>query len=164
MKWISQALIILMVAIYSMAASAEGGCPDGQYPQQGPGWRTCVPIPGAQTDTTTARPVRWKSYWSAIAVDYSTASLGSTTSADTEDGAKASAKSDCLAKGGSKCEVLVTVRNACMAMVVGKKFLNAQGGKTKEDAEQRAMTSCSADDTGCTVYYSSCGLPEKIEK
>lgn len=163
MKWNSQALIILTAAIYCMAASAEGGCPDGQYPQQGPGWRTCVPIPGVQQlDSSEQIKAQWTDFWGAIAADYGAASLGTETAADTEESAKAAAIRDCRTKGGTHCEILMTVRNACMAMVVGTKLLNAQSGPTKAAAEQKGMTVCNGQDTNCAVYYSGCSLPQKI--
>jgi len=161
MKSLKGFLAVLFVLICT-AIRAEGGCPDGEYPQQGPGWRTCVPIPGASNETQTRPAFRWKSNWGAIAADKATASLGTTTTASSEDDAEQAAIKDCKARGGSRCEILITVQNACMAMVVGATRLNAKVGSTKSEAEGRGMALCNQQDTNCAVYYSACSVPERL--
>lgn len=160
MRWMKRTFIVVIVLACG-CIHAEGGCPEGEYPQQGPGWRTCVPIPGAASGDRQLT-YRWKNNWGAIAADTATASLGATTTAPSENEAKLAAVADCKAKGGSTCEVLITVRNACMAMVVGASRLHVKGGSTKTDAEGKSMTSCNDQDKNCTLYYSACSAPEKV--
>lgn len=162
--------MLLAMSCLAQAAFAEGGCPAGQYPQQGPGWRTCVPIPGAQSfqgaqlEEGSRSTTSWITHWGAIAIDSNTASLGATTTATTESDAENEALTSCRNKGGKRCEIMITVQNACMAMVVGASRLNVKGGSTKEEAEARGMSICNEKDTNCAVYYSGCSVPIKLTR
>lgn len=138
-------------------AHAEGGCPPGEYPQQGQGWKTCVPIPGAQdTQQSAPRPPKWIDQWQALAVDKVKALMGTALGRRSSDESAKAAMSDCRSKGGSNCEVLITFQNGCIAMAVGHTTLNTQGAANKVSAEKAAMDVCEEAEDGCHIYYSSC--------
>jgi len=160
-------LLIALLALLQMpqAANAEGGCPAGQYPQQGQGWQTCVPIPGygdGQSQTPSIPKEQWVSKWQAVVTDASKGALGTSTGAASRDEAIQLATSDCRGKGGSECELQITSANGCVAMAVGNTKLDLEGGATKEIAEHSAVQACGRKDTNCTIYYSACSLPERI--
>jgi len=143
---------------------AEGGCPPGQYPQQGQGWQTCVPIPGAGANqqAPSPPPAQWADQWQAIATDKQKAILGTSAGSASSDASAQAALSDCQAKGGSDCDVQITYRNGCVAMVIGNTLMNTKGAPTKAEAERLAMAKCSEADTDCHVYYSACNAAVRI--
>lgn len=148
-----------------LTAEAEGGCQPGQYPQQGQGWQTCVPIPGQQgsSQTTLPAPVQWGSRWQAIVTDADKGALGTSTGAATEQDAIRSATSDCSAKGGRSCELQISASNGCVAMAVGAKRMLTRAAMTKEEAESLSVKACNMQDENCSVYYSACSLPARIK-
>jgi hypothetical protein len=153
---ISVYLVLLFVSCMGVA-HAEGGCPPGQYPQQGHGFQTCVPIPNAQQDADD-RPTRavLEDRWQAIVTDAAKGVIGVSTNVLSEDIATRNALSDCRAKGGSQCTVQITVVNGCASMVVGAKIMDFQGGKTQKEADKKAMDFCNSKDTNCAVLYAAC--------
>ncbi len=150
---------------FASLAHAEGGCPPGQYPQEGQGWRTCVPIPGSvdAQQPPAAPPPRWEDHWQAVATDKQKAVIGTSINSSSSDDSAQAAISDCHAKGGVSCEVQITYRNGCVAMVVGKTLMNTQGEATKAEAERSALAKCGESDTSCRVYYSACNLPVRVQ-
>lgn len=158
-------LLGALLLLHSFSAHAEGGCPPGQYPQEGQGWRTCVPIPGSAgaQQPPAAPPPRWEDYWQAIATDKQNAVIGTSINSSSSDDSAQAAVSDCHAKGGVSCEVQITYRNGCVAMVVGKTLMNTQGEATKAEAEKSALAKCGEADTNCRVYYSACNLPVRVQ-
>jgi hypothetical protein len=159
--WLLKSLFLLSCI---SAAYAEGGCPPGQYPQQGQGWQTCVPIPGGATGQSNApAPERWIDNWQAIATDANKGALGTSVGEPTAAKAESLALGDCRAKGGIACDIQVSYRNGCVAMVVGDKRMATRGAPTKDSAERQALTKCSEEDTNCHVFYSACSLPERVQ-
>jgi hypothetical protein len=152
-----------LLFLHSLSAHAEGGCPPGQYPQQGQGWQTCVPIPGNGQSSQPTLPVRWREQWQAIATDTPKGIMGTSIDQATADDSVTAAISDCRAKGGTDCQIEISYGNGCVAMVFGKALKNSRSGKTKEEAEQKAMQKCAQEDTECHVFYSACSLPERIQ-
>jgi Domain of unknown function (DUF4189) len=55
--------------------------------------------------------------------------------------------------GHPRCEVVITVRNACAALARGPKQSRAQKGVSRQDAESRALTRCGA---GCEIVAWTC--------
>lgn len=149
----------VILLLCSLNAFAEGACPAGEYPQQGPGWQGCVPIPGYQKGQPAQAQDYFRSHFGALAADAKAGVIGATTSASSLSSAEAIALKECKEKGGSSCDVYASVENACIAMIVGKSTLNAKAAKRKEDAEQAGMSLCNSGDTGCVVYYSECASP-----
>lgn len=160
------AFIALSIAFFCATVHAEGGCPPGQYPQQGQGWQTCVPIPASERANQGAQPIhvpsKWLEQWQAIATDTSKGILGTSTDKTTGQAAETAALSDCRAKGGGDCRVEISYANGCVAMAVGSSLLNTKGGANKQEAEQRAMAKCNEEDSKCHVYYSECSLPIEV--
>jgi len=159
-------LFFLMAAAIQclLVAHAEGGCPPGQYPQQGQGWQTCVPIPGAANQQPPPPPPpQWVSQWQAIATDKQKAVLGSSMGRSSSGDSERAAISDCHAKGGVDCEIQISYRNGCVSMVVGNNTMNTQGAATKGEADAAALTKCGGADTECRVYYSACNAAVRVQ-
>ena len=158
-------IAILMLASIGIA-HAEGGCPPGQYPQQGQGWQTCVPIPVSGGDGRPAEvphvPSKWLPQWQAIATDTSKGILGTAIDKLTGPVAEAAALSDCKAKGGSNCRIEISYGNGCVAMVVGATRLNVRASPSKDEARSLAMAQCQSNDSNCHVYYEACSLPIEV--
>ena len=105
----------ILALLLSTAVNAEGGCPSGQYPQQGPGWRSCVPIPGAEaTEAAAPKGPRWIDAWGAFAADMDKGVLGISTNATSEQSAQSNTLQDCQQPAGVTCKVPPYVRNRCM--------------------------------------------------
>ena len=155
-------LVALFILTLAASVHAEGGCPPGQYPQQGQGWQTCVPIPGGNTQAPPNQvappppPTRWLSRWEVIATDAAVGALGTSSGRTTEHEAVSEALNSCRGKGGRSCAIQFSMENGCVAMVVGAKLLNMRAGITKSEAEHNALQQCASEDTDCAVYYSSC--------
>jgi hypothetical protein len=143
---------------------AEGGCPPGQYPQQGQGWQTCVPIPGAGTQQqATPPPPQWVSQWQAIATDKQKAVLGASMGKSSSVDSENAAISDCRAKGGVDCEIQISYRNGCVSMIIGDATMNTQGAATKGAADSAALAKCGGADTSCRVFYSACNAALRVQ-
>lgn len=157
------AFLALSAVECMLAAHAEGGCPPGQYPQQGQGWKTCVPIPGANDTREPAQPiVKWQSKSGAIAADGQKGVLGTAEDEPSEAEAIKKAMTSCRANGGEACKVRDSYSNGCAVMTVGTKGFAVGGGSTLKDATSNSMSKCASDgDTGCHVYYSGCSFPSR---
>jgi len=145
---------------------AEGGCPDGQYPMTGQGWRSCAPIPGyaqQQTQVPVLPAPRWASRWGAIATDASKGVVGSSAGiSESVASAERAALNDCKNKGGDQCKIKVSYVNACGAMSVGDKTFNVNWGLTEEEAIDKSMATCRKDDANCITYFTTCSPPERL--
>jgi hypothetical protein len=157
MKNLALLILAILLATTSFVSRAEGGCPPGQYPQQGHGFQTCVPIPNAQQDGDN-RPTGavWEDRWQAVATDAAKGVIGASTNVLSEDIATRNALSDCRAKGGTQCTVDISAVNSCVSMVVGAKIMNFKAGKTQKEADKKAMDLCNSKDTNCAVLYAAC--------
>lgn len=153
--------MFVLASSISVSAFAEGGCPQGQYPQQGQGWQACVPIPGADQSIPEAGP-RWEDNWQAIATDTPLGILGVALNRSSSKEAERDSVSDCKAKGGKVCIAQLSVKNGCIAMAVGENTKVIQDGVSESAAQNKAMTQCGVHNSKCVVYYSSCDLPRKI--
>jgi hypothetical protein len=158
-------LVMLMISIIK-PAHAEGGCPPGQYPQQGQGWQTCVPIPTSDAGPQRSQPVHVPSksldQWQAIATDTTVGVIGTSADKTTWGTAESAAISDCQQKGGTDCKIDISYANGCVALVFGNALKNSKGGSNQKQAEGRAMDQCNKDDTNCRVIYSACSLPIEV--
>jgi len=159
-------VIFLAAAWLSAGPShAEGGCPPGQYPQQGQGWQTCVPIPGGSSDSAPASapaPVYRTTLlprWQAIATDATVAALGTSRDRPSETDAKRAAIADCHAKGGTDCLLQIVLGNGCAALVVGESTMNSGAALDKKGSEQDALSTCQKKNKRCEVIYSNCSFP-----
>jgi len=89
--------------------------------------------------------------------------LGVSTDQNSEKEAKSKAMRECMAQGGSKCEVTTYVRNGCMAMTVGKEHTITDQAATLDEVKEKTMSSCNAEDTDCQVFRTACSLPKRIQ-
>jgi len=145
------------------AVNAEGGCPPGQVPQQGNGWRSCVPMnngsPQPGPSDSFVGP-RWTARWTSIAIDDVKPIVGKSGEMRTQEQAEITAINDCAAQGGTTCHTLISAKNSCVAMIVGDTRLTSASRPTKMQAEAAAMNNCvNTPDTHCSVYFSACAKP-----
>lgn len=157
-------LVLLAISAFTIpTVRAEGGCPPGQYPQQGQGWQTCVPIPGYnQGQDQVTPPPLWQSRWQAISTDVDKAVLGKSIDASTQKDAEKLALNDCQTQGGSNCKIAISYGNGCVALAAGDVLVSTGSGGSKPEAEQRAVGKCSSGAKDCRVYYSACSLPVRV--
>lgn len=160
---------LLVLALASLAftpamSKAEGGCPPGQYPQQGQGWKTCVPIQGYQSPSAPDQPLppKWKTNWQALAADMPKGIIG--TARDQVDRATAEQRAlqNCAVNGGTACKIHGSVGNGCLAMVVGESTTSFDSGSTQEQATGSAMESCKGENQSCEVYFELCNAPARV--
>jgi len=154
------ALLFLTLCVVAPGrAHAEGGCPPGQYPQQGQGWQTCVPIPGANQANTQAvqNAGHWETRWGAVATFEPTGVLGAVTGLRTKDEAQQGAMDDCKAKGGTSCKLEVAYQNGCAALAGSDSGYVVTSDAEASSAEKSAMATCSkAGNANCHIFYSAC--------
>ena len=162
-KWLTAACLLDS----SVAAHAEGGCPDGQYPASGQGWQTCYPIPGydqRQQTQTQAPPEKWVDHWGAIAIYEPTSSLGVASNLTSQKQAEQAALANCQAQYGSPCEIKSSYRNGCEVLIGGTNGYAVASKETLDGAVQAGMKICAANGyQNCHVYTSSCSLPQRIQ-
>jgi hypothetical protein len=157
-----------MFIFFTLAATrsfAEGGCPPGQYPQQGNGWRACVPAGGTANEVPgdNFRGPTKVARWVALASDTPKGILGKGLDASSESDAISAAKADCSAHGGQDCQIIGVVKNQCVSMAVGKTQLATSEGLTQLTAEKLAIEKCQkAGSEGCATYYSACAKPALV--
>src|ERR1700754_2591147 len=119
MRKILVALTLMSMGLFTLSpAHAEGGCPPGQYPRQGQGWQTCVPIPGANTNAAqpAPNPGHWETRWGALASYEPSGILGAANGLQTKEQAERAAMADCKEKGGVNCKMEASYHNACAAL------------------------------------------------
>jgi len=157
--------LTLIVVAYSSITFAEGGCPPGSYPQEGQGWRACVPIPGDTSGEAPRPPAQqWADTWGALAVTDNGQINGQATDETTEIDAVNAAIADCEAYKGQGCKKLGTYRNQCVAIAAGDTASRISVGKTEASAVANAMMDCGANKiTNCHIYYSGCSLPKRLK-
>lgn len=164
--YLARGMALLIAILVSSAAFAEGGCPPGQYPQQGQGWRTCVPIPGAQSDQAIQPPPpAYVSRWGAVAsTSGANAVFGIVSDEADREAAEHAAVSECINRGGENCKVNFVYANQCVAVISIPNHPNLPfTGSTEEDATKRGLDHCGVDGiSGCEVYYSGCSRPQRI--
>lgn len=146
--------------------NAEGGCPPGQVPQQGNGWRSCVPMnngPPQPGPSDNFVGPRWTARWTSIAIDNVKPIVGKSGEMRTQAQAESTAINDCVAQGGTTCHTLVSAKNSCLAMIAGDTQVTYATRPTQMQAETAAMDICvNKRDTHCSVYFSACAkaVPE----
>jgi hypothetical protein len=154
---------LLCLFAFSATAYAEDGCPPGQIPQQGNGWRACVPASStASTDSASQfHGPEIEARWISIAVDRQKGVMAlSTEGSRTQAEAQASAERSCVTKGGLACTAFVTAKNGCVAMVGSDTQIFGESAPIKADSEHQAMDSCAkASAQNCYVIASSCVSP-----
>jgi hypothetical protein len=63
--------LVCLCVLTPTTAFAEGGCPPGKVPQQGNGWKTCIPVSGSDANTSGSQfhGPSTEARWISIAVD-----------------------------------------------------------------------------------------------
>lgn len=159
------AILISAVSLFPLLVKAEGGCPPGQYPQQGQGWKTCVPIPGYQQEAQppeTPQP-QWRSNWQALATDNSKGVLGTASNQPDRQSAEQQAIASCIRNGGADCKLQASVGNGCISMVVGEKSMFFDSAPAQAQATSRATASCREENASCKVYYEACNAASRTD-
>ena len=83
-----------------------------------------------------------KTAYGAIAWHQETARLGYSYDFPTERAANVAALKEC---GHERCEIAVSIKNACAALAQGAKGYAAKKGNTREEAETLALKACGKD-------------------
>ncbi|QDE38921.1 DUF4189 domain-containing protein [Luteibacter pinisoli] len=155
-------LSILITFGFIRPAFAEDGCPSGQYPQQGNGWRSCVPAGNSTpqgSDSQFVQPYR-EARWIALTADTTEGVLGHSADSRTEDEAVRSAIADCTAQGGRSCKVVTSAKNGCIAIAVGDTRFEADSGRTADEASTKVIDECTKyPSKNCKILYSGCVKP-----
>lgn len=122
----------------------------------------CVP-PDAWPQNQGRQPIQrqphWVYTWGAMAKD-SEGPVGVSTGHDSKRRAEKAAIRDCLDRGGSKCEILISYHHQCMAAAYGRNFSWAHGPDL-EETEHEALKACNGSDGEgrCDIFYSNCTEP-----
>lgn len=154
-------VFFFLLLAFAMPSSAQ--CPPGIPPNPG-----CIPpnVPGSPSGQRTYQPPskeRWQDKWGAIVIDSTTGEAGLAAEMNSKSQASRRAKKMCKEKGGKKCTVRVTYRNACAAIAWGDQSNSAVSRRTKEQAESVVMNDCKSITTNCQIVYSSCSYPQRVE-
>ena len=138
-----------------------------QYTPNGPVTWQCQGSPTLSPSQNAAPPSppaeRWLDRYGSIASDADRGIYESVREMTSVASAEQAALANCKLKGGRKCEVLLTYRNGCAAIVFGDTVYLAQTGSTVEAANQKALSQCSAATTNCRVEWNVCSLPMRIQ-
>lgn len=105
---------------------------------------------GAAGETLANKRDSKSGTFAAIAFHPKGSEVGWATDRATSRAAGAEALKQC---GHARCEVTITVRNACAALARGPKQSRAQKGVSRQDAESRALTRCGP---GCEIAAWTC--------
>ncbi|MCQ2994331.1 DUF4189 domain-containing protein [Pseudomonas quasicaspiana] len=158
--------LIFLLALTPNFASAEGGCPAGQYPIGGQGAVACAPMP-QNNSQPQARPLgEWIKTWGAIAMGSidSITTYGVSTGKLSESDARKEALAYCGSHGEDDCKVLLTYRNQCAAVATPKidgkpsGSTHMTGRATLEEASADALDACKKNNpkAQCNVAYTDC--------
>ncbi|MGX1997808.1 MULTISPECIES: DUF4189 domain-containing protein [Xanthomonas] len=159
----------ILLFFFSYSATAEQGCPPGQYPIGGQGAAACAPIPQSQTQQTQPSPIgKWIKTWGAVALDESdVGALGVSAGKLSKNDAQQTALANCAKAGGTKCKEWATYRNQCIA--VAEPYSNGRSasgslqfvtGPSLEKNNSEASSRClSKNKIECRVIYTACSEP-----
>ena len=153
-------LAFVILLIVTGAAYADGGCPPGQVPQQGNGWRSCVPAGNSSSGQGSDTPgVNVAARWVALAVDAQKGAMGESSESLTRDQAEGTALSSCVGKGGSQCKVVISAKNGCISMATSSTVYGTGSGLSPEAAKGDAMEVCrKGGGPDCGVVYLKCAF------
>lgn len=157
--------LFLVTCLFAMFAApslvrAEGGCPPGQYPQQGRGWRSCTP---AYEEEPAPDPGRWISRWGAIATYEAKNVIGVATAQLSKKSAKNLALAECELRSGAACKVELTYKNSCAAFAAGDNGHSVVSRSDLAGAEIGAVATCVLKKHGnCELVYSACSAPDFV--
>lgn len=153
-----------LLALSSLSASAENGCPPGQSPSNlsaplgsAESMNSCMPLP----QDVTPRPT-WQTRWGAIAAD-TQGTYGTSADQRTEKQARKAALTACGDRGGTDCNVSLTYANQCVSIAISDKKSSAARAPDLPTAERDSLARCRDGSGGaqCSIYYSACSLPAR---
>jgi len=158
---LGSSILVIAACTLSYAVHADGGCPPGEVPQQGNGWKTCIPTTSDGGLAQAPAPI-WAPRWQAIATDLEKGLLGTAVDRPTGEAAERDAMLDCTIKGGTSCKIVISTGNGCVALVVGKSLIATGEGLTKADASRQALRECEKSGVTCKRFYEECSLPVRV--
>jgi hypothetical protein len=104
----------------------------------------------------------WADRWGAIALDPHSGIAGLTEHKPSKSWATSDALSECAARGGIKCEIVLAYHNQCAAVAQRTDGgpIQAAGSPELDDAKARALEACGGS-SQCKIMYSSCSFAER---
>ena len=169
-NWILGALLTLGFFTSSMAWAQ--GCAGVDV-----GGSYCVPPPGAPDSPlggggnsaggggNSAPHEVWSDRYGAIAND-ATGKSGESANQSSQAQANEIALDKCKQKGGVDCKITLPYRDTCIAIAHGTTSGSGMdSGSTLKAAEADALIACSNNTHGqqCSIFYSACSLPVRIQ-
>lgn len=154
-------LLIVVMIVFQMfrVSHAEGGCPSGQYPQQGNGWQACVPMPGASQEDQPARQqmAPANESWGALATYVPSGIIGTSKGSANKETATRMALDDCKRKSGHTCKLEAYYQNACVALAGSDTGYAVNSKPDLSVAEDNALSTCrTAGYKNCIIFFSEC--------
>lgn len=107
-------------------------------------------------------PPQWQTTWGAIALDLEAVSKGVATNMATKADAVRSAMAECRQNGARKCQITLTYYNQCAAVAWGDRSYGFAKNPTAEGASNDAINQCAKGGSGCSVVYSACSMPTRV--
>ncbi|MCH7294310.1 DUF4189 domain-containing protein [Acinetobacter higginsii] len=152
-------LLILTGVAWSTLALAEGGCPEGQFPQQYGTTMGCTTMNAGGNQPVA--PV-WADRWGAIAND-TKGIFGIVSNLRSKRQAEKAAIEECRKRGGGACKVDYTYHNQCVAVGGNDAAANTASGPDLDEVKVRAVRNCEAQSNKkCIVFYSGCSMPVRV--
>lgn len=164
MKQVILLIATALTVFPTCEARAEGGCPPGQMPY------TATPPEGSAASLASCGPIpsrgpsiQWESRWGAIASDEANGITGAVDSRKGKRRANKGALSECQARGGKECKVMLSYHDQCVVIIQGNAGAAYTHAASIEYATQLGMEACrKRDDSDCHVYYEACSLPVRV--
>lgn len=152
-------LLILMGMTWSTLALAEGGCPEGQFPQQYGTTMGCTTMNAGGNQPVA--PV-WADRWGAIANDRKGV-FGIVSNLPSKRKAEKAAINECHKRGGGACVIDFTYHNQCVALGSNEDVTNTASGPDIDEVKIRAVRDCeSRSNKKCIVFYSGCSTAVRV--
>ncbi|MBW8810952.1 MAG: DUF4189 domain-containing protein, partial [Lysobacter sp.] len=105
---------------------------------------------------------RWLDRWGGLASD-GQGNWGISKDKTSKKNAISTALNECKLRGGRTCEIRLTYKNQCAAVVADGSATSTASDKTEREAINRATSLCEEDGgpSKCWTYYSGCSFPVK---
>lgn len=159
MKKYLKHLLCLGLLGLSGSVYAEGGCPEGQFPQQYGTTMGCTTMNAGGNQPVA--PV-WADRWGAIASD-GNGTYGIVTDKASRRKAQKTAIEECKKRGGGSCAVRRDFYNQCAAVTSGTITAATANAPTEDEAVKIGKEICRTNgDNNCQVYWSGCSMPVRV--
>lgn len=158
---------ICFVAGLLFASNAFAQCATGIDTGGG----NCIPpdaagMPGYNEGGNYPQPPKavWVDTWGAISIDSDSGKAGTVTDFDSKSAAAETAMHDCRARGGKRCQLVLTYNNQCAAVGWASDGYGVASGADVAVAEKSALSECrKAARSECRVVYSACSLARRVK-